>query len=427
MPEKYFEFLGSRLTIMSKTEKIIGAIKNKTFLKKVYRKVFKAVVERPFSKIVYYSHVKENRILLDNFGGRGFGDNPGYIAKSLHEIAPELEMVWLVDNFLDDDFPSYITPVPIDSIKGLYMRASSRVWIDNIRHLHPVRKKKGQLYLQTWHAPFSPKCVEKDAQDRLGDKYVKQAKYDGTITDGILANSKLQENQYRRAFWLGKNAEILRFGLPRNDVLARCKNNKEAQKIARQKLKMREDTFYVLYAPTFRDDYSTKGYEIDFEKVKNAFQCTQKKNCKIIIRLHPNAAFQKKKINYSEDVIDGTDYPNMQELSIACDAVISDYSTSIFDFALLEKPAFICALDLYDYEKKRGLLTEFYKFPFPMARSSKELISIIEHFDSSEYNKKVNNYFSKYPIYDSGNAAKLTAEWILKKINMNIQNCMENS
>lgn len=137
--------------------------------------------------------------------------------------------------------------------------------------------------------------VFRDAQDRLGDKYVKQAKYDGTITDGILANSKLQENQYRRAFWLGKNAEILRFGLPRNDILARCKNNKEAQKIARQKLKMREDTFYVLYAPTFRDDYSTKGYEIDFEKVKNAFQCTQKKIVKLLLDCIQMLLFKRKK------------------------------------------------------------------------------------------------------------------------------------
>ena len=60
-----------------------------------------------------------------------------------------------------------------------------------------------------------------------------------------------------------------------------------------------------------------------------AFEIRMKKKTKIIIRLHPNVAFQKEKIRFSENILDGTDYPNMQDLALVCDAVISDYSFDI--------------------------------------------------------------------------------------------------
>lgn len=382
-----------------------------TFTRKLYWKTLRQV-----SRILYHLPVKKNRIIFDNFGGKGFGDNPKYIAQALHELRPDLELIWLQDNRSDGKYPPYIVPVPINSIRGLYARATAKVWVDNVRHLHPVRKKTNQIYLQTWHAPFSPKRVERDAEEQLNDTYIAEAKYDGSIIDGILANSKLQENQYRRAFWLNNNAEILRFGLPRNDYLANSKRNTEIIEKAKTQIGIDDQYYYVLYAPTFRDDYSTKGYEIDYEKVRHAFEHVTRKKCKIIVRLHPNAAFQKERIRYTEDIIDGTDYPDMQQLALACHAVISDYSTSLFDFALLGKPAFIFTLDLAEYENKRGLLEEFYEFPFPQARTNLELVTCIMSFDEQKYAAGLKEYFARYPIYDQGDAAMKSAEWILKMI-----------
>ena len=131
---------------------------------------------------------QENRIVFDNFGGKGYGDSTKYIAEELIKSGRNYELVWLVDNLSSYEFPKQIKTVKIDSIKALYMRATAKVWIDNVRHLHPVKKKKEQVYLQAWHAPFGPKKAEADAEKELGEDYVREAKYDGQIADGIISN-----------------------------------------------------------------------------------------------------------------------------------------------------------------------------------------------------------------------------------------------
>ena len=106
----------------------------------------------------------------------------------------------------------------------------------------------------------------------------------------------------------------------------------------------------------------------------------------------------------------------MQELLLACDALISDYSSCVFDFAILKKPVFICALDIKEYEKTRGLLPEFYDFPFPMATSNEEMLTNIKNYDQKSYFDKVNRYFERYPLYDDGNASRRVVDWLEKKI-----------
>ena len=171
-----------------------------------------------------------------------------------------------------------------------------------------------------------------------------------------------------------------------------------------------------MYEPTFRDDYSLDGYRIDFTAVKNAFEELTGKKCFIGIRLHPVVKAQSLDIKFGDTVLNLTDYQDIQELSIAGDVVISDYSTTVFDFVLLHKPVFICALDLKHYEETRGLNKEFYEYPFPVSTTNEELINDIEAFDSNEYEKQVEEYFKMRPIYDKGTASKKTVEWIKNNI-----------
>ncbi|MCJ0604621.1 CDP-glycerol glycerophosphotransferase family protein, partial [Enterococcus cecorum] len=112
-----------------------------------------------------------------------------YIAEEIHKINKNIQLVWLVDNIESFEFPDYIKVVKVDSILGLYMRATARVWVDNIRHRHPVKKKESQLYLQTWHGSMGVKKIEKDAESKLPKEYIKQAKYDGQIIDAIIADN----------------------------------------------------------------------------------------------------------------------------------------------------------------------------------------------------------------------------------------------
>ena len=108
-------------------------------------------------------------------------------------------------------------------------------------------------------------------------------------------------------------------------------------------------------------------------------------------------------MKFTSKIINVTSYPDIQELSIASDAVISDYSSTVFDFSIIKKPAFICALDLQHYVETRGLVDEFYHYPFPFSESSEELIKQIY-------------YFGKKPMYDMGNASQKAVDWLVNKM-----------
>ena len=139
-------------------------------------------------------------------------------------------------------------------------------------------------------------------------KSLREAKYDGQIADGIISNSKLLDNQFKRAFWLSDHVEILSYGLPRNDFLARQIENTSEYNCLREKFGFEKDCFYILYAPTFRDNYSLEGYKLKYEEIVNEFSAKVNKKTKIVVRLHPNVWNQSDFINYGENILNGTIY-----------------------------------------------------------------------------------------------------------------------
>lgn len=389
----------------------------KHLIKKIDNKIYQSKCKPLVSKLFYYLPVKKNRICCCNFAGKGYGDNPKYIAEEIHLRDSSYQLFWLVNDKSKSEFPEYIHTVNINSVKALYIRATSKIWINNIRNDHPVRKKKSQLYLQTWHAAgLGWKRVEADAEERLNKGYVAQAKHDGQITDGILACGKRQEELFKRAFWLNEKAEILKYGLPKNDYLVNNVNNTKTYSVLRKKYGLEEHVFYVLYAPTFRDDHSLEGYKLSFDEIIKTLKNKLQKEVKIVVRLHTNVSFQSKFLKYNKSIINGTFFPDVQELSLACDCLITDYSSIAADFLLMHKPVFICALDLQEYMEKRGLLPAYFDSPFPMTQTNEQLIASIKQFNIKEYIRKADEWFLKNPLYDDGHAAEKTVQWIFARV-----------
>ena len=360
--------------------------------------------------------IDSNKIVIDNFIGKGYGDNLKVIVERLIEIKPELKIKWIVRD-KNEDMPMYIEKIKYGSFKSMYEYVTAKVWIDNVRNNIKPIKRHDQIYLQTWHGPFSSKKIEKMAENNLSKLYVKEAKRDGKIVDAILSNSRIQDEQYEKYFWLSENVEILKYGFPRNDFIINNIENDLLINNIKEKLNVDRDSYLILYAPTFRDDYSVNCYSLDFRNILNVFENKINKKCKILIRLHPNVQKYSKDFKYDTDIINVTYYSNMQELALCCDSIISDYSSTLFDFAIQYKPAFICALDLEEYKIKRGLVNEYFNYPFPFSTSNEELISKINSFDYQNYYQRLKSYFKINPLYDDGNSTKKIVDWIIKKIN----------
>lgn len=392
----------------------MNTTKHLTLTKRIYMKMVK-ICTYTIGQVFMLLPLKKDKIIFDNFAGKGYAGNPRYIADEFLSRNLNMDLVWLI-NDTTQSLPSGIRKVKYGSLQALYEYATSKVIIDNIRNSHLMKKKKGQVYLQTWHGSKPLKYIEKDAENKLSRKYLKAAIYDGKVTDGIIVDSEMQENVLKRTFDLNKDVEFLRYGLPTNDFLIKNKNNSKLNEKIKKDLNIERNIFTILYAPTFRDNGDTSCYITDYAELIGKFETKLKRKCIILVRMHPNVKANDININYNNKVRNVSDYPDTQELVLASDCVISDYSSIIFDFLLLEKIVFLYSVDLSEYENQRGLSEQYYDLPFPRGNTLEELYKYIETYNEKECLKKQKEYLNKCVDYNDGNSSKRTVDWILKKI-----------
>lgn len=211
--------------------------------------------------------------------------------------------------------------------------------------------------------------------------------------------------------------EILEEGLPRNDLFF---NSKEID-ISRIKrsLNIEEDKKIILYAPTFRGKGETNinYYGLDIDSIKNILENKFGGEWLVATRLHPNIVSND---SISNNYMDLSKYPDMQELLLISDFLITDYSSSIFDMIEMKKPVFIYANDIDEYKKSRGLRDEYFKWGFSIAKSNDELVKDINNFDYDKYLSIVDELNKRFNTFDRGIASKKVVDIIEKKMNDNI-------
>ena len=100
-----------------------------------------------------------------------------------------------------------------------------------------------------------------------------------------------------------------------------------------------------MYAPTYRDDRSTDMYNLDYERTLRALHKRFGGEWYLLVRLHPNCAASAGEVTTGEYIKNATLYENMQELLVACDMIVSDYSGCAFDYLMLKRPGFLYAED----------------------------------------------------------------------------------
>ena len=383
-------------------------------MKKLIKKI-KYILSKTIVLFCYLMPIKKNKIVFINFFGKGFGCNPKYIAQEFLKDK-NYDLVWIVENINDDSIPEKIRKVKINSFREKYELITAKVWVFNIRNYHPVKKRKKHVYLQTWHGGFGAKPAEKDIEDKLSLDYINMAKKDGKMSDGIISDSELMTALYERAYWLSENTEILKIGLPRNDYLYNNYNNRELRKETRKLYNIMDDDYVILYAPTFRDDGSFECYSLDYNNVIGLFEQKFSRPVKIIVRLHPNVDSKKLNIQYTDKVINGSGFSDIQSLSIACDCCISDYSSIIFDFSNFYKLVLLYVPDEKKYIGMRGVNKEYYELPFSRVYDNEYFAQVIADIDVEEYKMKVASFMAKYPTYNQGKSSKECVDWIKKRM-----------
>lgn len=346
--------------------------------------------------------IKNNKIVVCNYYGKGYGDNAKYIVNFLLENSKnKYEIIWLLNN-INDELPSGVKGVKFKSVRSFYDLATAKIWIDNCRKHDYILKRKNQFYIQTWHSSIRLKKIEKDAIQYLPDDYIKNAISDSNKMDILTVGCEYSDKVYDRVFWY--NGKRLNCGTPRFDVFF---NNAEKKKIelkVRKFYKISKDKKIILYAPTFQK--KSKEANLDCNNLITNLNENSKNNDEYIalVRLHP---VSKNKVNESNFVIDATNYPDIQELIIACDYFITDYSGCCFDAMYANKK---CMLYIPDYNNyislERELEMDIMDLPFPKIYNEIDLIEKFKKFNEKEYTNNINRFLKKIGTYENGTACE---------------------
>lgn len=373
--------------------------------------------------ISHFCPIKKKKIIFSQFGGKGYGCNPKAICDEFLKRDEGYDLVWLLNkktNVKKAGIPEGVRIVTGD--KTYYEMLTAKVWINNIHFNHllekGLRKRKGTIYLNTFHGGITLKNEGKDKHSYKETKNlsVKEQMYriDSECVDYITSGCDMEDHVLEEFFY--GHGEIVKLGDARTDML--INGSPEAEKKVREYYKIPDGTKIIIYAPTFRTDMKLNWYDLAYEQILDQLEETTGCPWVMLIRLHPRLQGKTKQIvPDSPRFINAGGYTDMQELAAASDMMISDYSSVITDFMFTKRPAFMYVPDLDYYLESRGMYFEMEELPFPYARTTEEFLACMRDFNQEEYEKKVDVFLEKIGCINDGKSAERIVDFLIEKMN----------
>jgi CDP-glycerol glycerophosphotransferase len=361
--------------------------------------------------------VTPGRVVCWAYNYKQYGCNPRYLTEYLLEHYPDMDIVWVFRRGVDT---SAVDPrvkcVRFRTWEYLKMINSAEFLVTNSRtdpwHIY-WHKRPEQKYLMLWHGGAALKRIERDVEEKLGFSYVQKAKRDSKVCDLMISGCRANTELIKRSFWY--SGEILERGIPRNDIFFDKEQHRQIRERINREYNIPDNHRIVMYAPTFRRSGSIEPYRINWQEIiPHLREKFDGANITVFLRLHPNLIG---KVDTShlvdfEGVRDATRYHDMQELLSVADMLITDYSSSMFDFAMQGRPCLLYATDADAYD--RGFYFNLRELPFPIAENQEQLIETIEHFDDEAYTSRLNAFFTeRIGLKEDGHASKALAEWMV--------------
>ena len=360
---------------------------------------------------LFWLPVKKKRVMIYVHGRKGLTCNPKYIAKKLSEkFGKKLDLIWVTShpNTCDEAKALGIKVVSAGSVKEFKLYLRCRIFITNDSFPLWALRRPGQKWINTWHAGMNYKHIGYDYLQPKSPADAKIFRIKNRRPNFYLSGSEFFTEDTSKSFRFKKKI-FVPAGLARNDVF--FESHPEIAAKVRSYYGIGDDIKMAIFAPTFRVGMKSSTFGMNFEEVCRAF--SERFGGKWIL-LFRNHNFVNVKGTYA-GAIDVSGYHDMQELMYAADALISDYSSCLYDFCFSGKPAFVYATDIDTYASSdRSFAYPIDKWPYPIASSNGELVEKILSFDEQDYKDKVNAHLADVGAYDKGEASEAVAA-IVKK------------
>ncbi|PJJ71648.1 CDP-glycerol glycerophosphotransferase (TagB/SpsB family) [Diaminobutyricimonas aerilata] len=334
-------------------------------------------------------------VFFESFYGQSASDNPRAIDAAIAQLSPGTRRYWSVVD-LSVEVPDGATPILEGSREWWRVRGEARLLVVNDWLRKRYRPRAHQRVLQTWHGTM----LKKLALDRPTSHWRQRIAVlrERARWDVLLAQNAYSERIFRRAYAF--TGPIWCEGYPRNDVLAT--GDRAA---VRRRLGVDADARVVLYAPTWRDDRTEMVDYVDLAR----FAAELDDDTVLLVRGHSRT------LRYGRDLqgarlLDVTTYPDVADLLLATDVLVTDYSSVMFDWVATGRPIVFFTPDLAHYsEELRGFYFDLLaEAPGALTRTRAELLEGIRNAEAvaGEYAQRYAVWRERFTPHDDGGAAE---------------------
>lgn len=346
-------------------------------------------------------------LLLRAYFGERATDSGVAIQEELRRRGSDLPVYWAVQDH-STPVPEGGIPVVVNSAEWYDLLGSATYYVDNMYQPDYHRKPAGQVLVETFHGyPF--KLMGHQLWRLQNFRRALVASYDRRAAewDYLVSPAPYATPLLKRDF--AYDGPVLEIGYPRNDVLQSTEAG-SIRDVVRKSLGIRDDQTAVLYAPTFRDYLARNNNAapladfFDFGAVERAFG----DDLVVLMRGHAFNARTSGRIGRLPNVVDVTDYPEVNDLYLAADVGVVDYSSLRFDFAITGKPMIFLVPDIERYVEARGWLMDFGPTaPGPQVASTDEVIEQLHDLPGlvARYREAYEAFRAAYLPLEDGHAA----------------------
>lgn len=363
--------------------------------------------------------VKKTRVVFDSSLGKSYAGNPRHIYECL--VANGYDMKWDCIWFYEKEkysIPGMSRQVRYGRLRYLYYMATAKIWVFDSRQPEFLIRRKGTYYIQTWHGtPLKKLALDMEDVFMVGesdiDTYKDLFAKNVHTWDYLISQNPFSSGTFRRAFDFQK--EMLEIGYPRNDILFR-ENTPDGIRRYRKELGLPQDKKVILYAPTFRDDEYSEDDRYKFQPQISFDQMRDELGDEyvVIVKYHYLIMDSVDWSPYEGFIYHFDQSHDIAELFLVSDMLITDYSSVMFDYSILNRPMFFFAYDFYKYKNElRGFYFSYRgEMPGPISSTTEELIEDIKTYDPKEYEEKYLQFHEKYNSIDDGRASGRVLELI---------------
>lgn len=380
------------------------------------------------SKFIYTKYyqelqIKDDEVLLESFNGLNFNGSMYYLLlelckndkykryKKYISLKADINIIkgvkQILKRALSEEEMENVEIVSRNSDLYCKILAEAKYLITNVTFPYYFMRKKGQIYLNTWHGtPLKGLGRNiKDKPDEIGNvqrnfMHATHLIYPNEYTFDIMRKDYMIEKYY--------NGEYIVSGYPRNEIFF----DEQLKQEVRKKLGL-ENKKVAVYMPTYRDKEKEKKHDKQFYYIMHVLYEMEKllsDDVIVFVKLHHYVSGRINFSDFKKIKPFPSEYETYEFLNIA-DCLITDYSSVMFDFANTEKKIILYCYDKEQYMNGRSIYFDIDTLPFPRANTAKELCEEIENIENYE---KYEQFRNKYCNFDNRDISKNVCSYIFE-------------